>query len=175
MPKKPAKPSKPTAAPKKPLRRPNPPPAVKLGPTGRPTLYQPEFDEIVYRLGLLGLTDGELAGFFGVDETTIANWEKAHPEFLRSRARAREDADGKVARAQYHAAIGYRHEDVHISSYEGEITVTPVMKYYPPNVQAGQWWLKNRHPDKWKDKFDIANSGTVVIGVINYADQDDKA
>lgn len=158
---------------KRTIKRPNPPPAIKLeplGPTGRPQTYQDEFCEIVYRLGLLGLTDAELAGFFGVSEQTITDWEKAHPEFLGSRARAREDADGKVARALLHRAMGYHHPDVHITSYEGQVTMTPIVKHYPPDTQAASWWLKNRQPTKWRDKVEVESSGTLTVTTVNYAD-----
>jgi hypothetical protein len=157
---------------KKTRKRPNPPPAVTLEPlgAGRPQSYKPEFDELAYRMALLGLTDEEMAQFFGVNPDTIYAWDRDHPGFSESRARGKLPADGEVAVKLHQRAMGYEHEDVHISSYEGNVTMTPIIKHYPPDTQAAQWWLKNRQPKKWKDKVEVENSGTLTVATVNYAD-----
>lgn len=125
---------------------------------GRPTLYQDSYPDQARRLALLGMTDAEMAEFFGVSHTTIYEWDKAHPEFAESRARGKANADAKVAEKLYHRALGYHHPDTHISTYLGEVTETPIVKHYPPDTQAASWWLKNRQPAKWKDKSDIEHT-----------------
>ena len=149
-------------------RQPNPPPAVTL-PTpgvGRPRVYDPDYAEVVRRLCLLGLDDDELATFFGVSKKVIFEWVDAHAEFRDARARAREWADAEVAESLYKRALGYSHPDSHVSNYQGDITVTPLVKHYPPDTQAASWWLKNRRGDKWQDKQNIDHSGSVGLGVI---------
>lgn len=142
---------------KKTRRRPNPPPAVELEPlgSGRPQSYKPEFAELAYRMALLGLDDVEMAAFFGVAPSRIYEWDKLHPEFKESRARGKLPADGEVAAKLYHRARGYEHEDMHIAVSQGEVIKTPIVKHYPPDTQAATWWLKNRQPKRWKDKFDV--------------------
>lgn len=134
---------------------------------GRPTEYRDDYPDQARRLCLLGMTDEELAGFFGVDVRTIYRWDEVHPEFCQARARGKEGADGKVAERLYHRALGYHHDDVHISTYEGDVTMTPIVKHYPPDTQAATWWLRNRQPKKWRDKQDIevtgANGGPVFV------------
>lgn len=132
-------------------------------PAGRPTLYREEHADTARRLCLLGLTDEELAEFFGVHPDTIYEWDRVHPEFSEARARGKERADAKVAERLYHRALGYHHPDVHVSSYEGAITLTPVTKHYPPDTQAATWWLKNRRGKNWRDKSEIEHSGEVGI------------
>ena len=142
--------------------------AAPRAPVGRPSLYRPEHVETVHRLGLLGLTDEEIAKFFGVDVTTVYNWDKAHPEFYQSRTRARDDADAQVAERLFKRALGYSHPAVKIFMPAG--AEAPVYadytEHYPPDTQAATWWLKNRQKALWQDKSAVENSGTVQMGVI---------
>lgn len=122
---------------------------------GRPTLYKEEYNEQAYRLCLLGATDEELAEFFHVTEQTINNWKNDYPKFFESLKRGKASADANVAESLYKRAIGYSHPDVHISNFQGEITITDVTKHYPPDTGAAFIWLKNRQPNKWKDKVEV--------------------
>lgn len=117
---------------------------------GRPTAYKKEYAEQVYKLCLLNAIDADIADFFGVQEKTINNWKKKYPLFLQSIKRGKIKADAEVAEALFHRACGYSHPDVHISNYQGDITVTDITKHYPPDTAAGFIWLKNRAG--WKDK-----------------------
>ena len=112
------------------------------------------------------MDDNELAVFFGVSPDTISEWAKTHAAFSEARARAREWADAEVAESLYKRALGYSHPDSHVSNYQGDITVTPLVRHYPPDTQAASWWLKNRRGDKWQDKQNIDHGGSVGLGVI---------
>jgi hypothetical protein len=144
-----AKPTKATPSKKKPASKAKATPA-----RGRPTLYQAAYAEQARRLALLGQTDAEMAAFFGVAERTIHYWKDAHPDFLQSLKEGKADADAKVAAALYQRALGYSHPDTHISNYQGEITITPITKHYPPDPVSMIFWLKNRQPDKWRDRVE---------------------
>ena len=140
-------------------------------------MYRDTYPEQARKLHLLGMTDEEVAEFFEVDKSTIYDWDKAHPEFADSRARGKIPADAKVAERLYHRALGYHHEDTHISTYEGNVTMTPIVKHYPPDTQAASWWLKNRQPRRWKDKSEVtgANDGPLIVitGVTRATDSAD--
>ncbi len=126
---------------------------------GRPTLYREEYPEQARKLCLLGATDKELADFFGVEESTLNNWKHAHPNFMESIKRGKMQADADVADRLFQRAMGYEHQDVHISSYQGDITETPIIKYYAPDPTAAIFWLKNRQRDKWRDKTETELTG----------------
>lgn len=121
---------------------------------GRPTKYKEEYAEQAYKLCLLGHTDAELAEFFEVEESTINNWKLAHPDFLESIKRGKSIADGEVAESLYKRAMGYKHDDVDIKVIDGQIVMTPLTKYYPPDTAALIFWLKNRQKKKWRDKIE---------------------
>jgi hypothetical protein len=122
-------------------------------PGGRPTKYKPEYAEQGYKLALLGLTDVQLSEFFEVNESTIHEWKKAHPEFSEALKKGKLIADSEVAVSLYERACGYEHEDLHISNYQGEITKTKLTKHYPPDTAAAFIWLKNRQG--WRDRQEL--------------------
>ena len=124
-------------------------------PVGRPTLFRDDYVEQAYKLCLLGATDAELADFFEVCERTINTWKEDYPEFLQSIKAGKASADAAVAESLYKRALGYSHPDVHISNFQGMITVTDIVKHYPPDTGAAFIWLKNRQPHKWKDKVEV--------------------
>jgi len=122
----------------------------------RPTKYKEEFPKQAYKLCLIGATDAQLANFFEVNPDTIYEWKKVHKEFSESLKEGKSVADGEVAKSLYHRAKGYSHKNVHVSNYQGEITLTELTKHYPPDTTACIFWLKNRQPNLWRDKRELA-------------------
>jgi hypothetical protein len=96
-------------------------------PVGRPTLYDPRFCSIATNLGLLGLTNAEVAEALGIHVDTLYEWRKQHAEFSDALSAGKVEADGKVARALYDAAMS-------------------------GNVTACIFWLKNRKRAQWRDQ-----------------------
>lgn len=122
---------------------------------GRPTSFKPEYVEQAYKLCLLGAIDKELCDFFNVAESTLNLWKQKQPKFLDALKRGKIIADATVAHSLYRRATGYSHPETHISNYQGEIIKTEITKHYPPDTTACIFWLKNRQPDKWRDKINI--------------------
>lgn len=119
---------------------------------GRPSKYREEFPAQAAKLCMLGATDKELADFFEVTLSTISEWKVVHQEFSDALKEGKQLADAQVADSLYKRATGYSHPDVHISNYQGLVTITPIVKHYPPDPTSMIFWLKNRRPDLWRDK-----------------------
>lgn len=119
---------------------------------GRPSSFLPEYAQQAEKLCKLGAIDKELADFFGVSEQTVNAWKQQFPEFLESIKRGKMAADSEVAERLYQRAMGYSHPDCHISNFQGEVTITPLTKHYPPDATSAIFWLKNRRPEQWRDK-----------------------
>jgi hypothetical protein len=136
---------------------------------GRPTLYKPEYDTIAERMALLGATDVQLSDAFGVSEQTLNAWKLAHPNFLESLKRGKDEADAKVARSLYERALGYSHPSekvvtVALGANQGsEVVKVPITEHYPPDTTAAIFWLKNRQKAHWRDKHEVEHSGEVSI------------
>lgn len=135
---------------------------------GRPTDYDPEYNEQARKLCLLGATDEELADFFGVTEQTINNWKIAHPEFFESIKEGKERADSEVASKLFHRACGYSHEAVQIAvdAKTGKDHAVPYIKHYPPDTAAGIFWLKNRRKKDWREKVTVGGDSEEPIEVL---------
>ena len=119
---------------------------------GRPSSYKPEYAEQAKKLARLGATDKEMADFFEVGEKTLNNWKQDYPEFLQSLKEGKLLADAEVSSKLFHRATGYEHEDTDIRVIDKKIVTTTITKHYPPDTTACIFWLKNRQPDKWRDK-----------------------
>ena len=131
-------------------------PKKKKHPGGRPTKYKPEYAEQAYKLAQEGFTDKKIADFFKVQERTVNNWKTDYPGFFQSLKRGKDEFDSDVIeKSLAHRASGYSHPDVHISNYQGKITVTPIIKHYPPDPASMIFWLKNRRSNRWRDKQSV--------------------
>lgn len=126
---------------------------------GRPSKFKEEFIEQARILAERGFTEREIAEFLNVTERTIANWKKRYEEFFQVLKVAKEHADERVERALYERAVGYKHDEEKLFSYEGEIIRAEVTKHYPPDVSAATFWLSNRRKDQWKNHSQHAHSG----------------
>lgn len=100
-------------------------------------LYDPEVHPRVVE-GLLrdGKTRQQVAETLGISYQTLRNWDKKYPEFAEAVKIGAQQADDQVVSALFKNAIGY----------------TKNGHYYPPNITAQIFWLKNRQPEDWRDK-----------------------
>lgn len=113
-------------------------------------------------LCLNGATDADLAREFGVCESTINNWKHRHAEFLESVSRGKAVADAAVVRALHQRAMGYRFTTTKtvkkLIAAKGdkpamvEVTETTTDTFIPPDPTACIFWLKNRDPERWRDR-----------------------
>lgn len=98
-----------------------------------------------------GFTDVELATFFGVTEKTINNWKK-DKIFLQSLKDWKVEADEVVEKSLYQRAIGYDAPETKVFNNNGKLLTIDLIKHYPPDPTSMIFWLKNRQPDKWREK-----------------------
>jgi len=133
-------------------------------PGGRPTAYEEEFSARAEALCRdFALTDRGLAQVFNVSKTTITNWKNEHPKFLASIKNGKSQKDRRVERSLYERATGYSHPEEKVFCQQGEIVTHETRKHYPPDTAAAFIWLKNRQPERWRDKIEIQASGNINI------------
>ena len=123
---------------------------------GRKSAYKEEYNQLAENYALLGATDKEMADLFGVTERTLNQWKKDYPEFLQSLKKGKSIADANVASRLYNRAIGYSCKATKFATSEGRITDSKeYTEHYPPDTTAAIFWLKNRQPEKWRDKKEV--------------------
>ena len=140
---------------------------------GRPTKYKEEFTEQAYKLCLLGATDKDMADFFDVDEATINRWKQSYPEFCKSLKEGKQQADAVIASRLFQRAFGYSHPEDKIFNNNGKPLIVSTVKHYAPDTTAAIFWLKNRQPDKWRDRVETQHSGVIVNLIDNITDDDE--
>lgn len=125
---------------------------------GRPSKFEQLSDldlKNIERLAKRGFTDKEMSEFLGVTEQTFNNWKKAHSNFFESLKDWKLEADNRVERSLYERATGYRHPEDKIFKPAGEEpTIVKTEKHYPPDTTACIYWLNNRKPDEYKNRFE---------------------
>lgn len=114
-----------------------------------------------------GAIERDIAKKLGVSESTFSGYKKEHPELMQTLTVNKEVADARVESALYKRAIGYEYDEVCTEvSPDGTKTKTTT-KQVLPDVTAQIFWLKNRKPDRWKDKQDINIEGASKVEIIN--------
>jgi len=156
-----------------------------------------------YRLCLLGMTNKQLSEWFNKDITTIEYWYRNKPRFRQAVDKGRKHADGKVAEALYHAALGYEHESVKFfrgtvteKEYDEDGNLIKEKKYpkiqkvtytkkYKPDTKAAEKFLGVRNRDTWgqadKVKHEHAhlhsevNMNSILDELSDYSDEELQA
>lgn len=142
----------------------------------RPSLYKEEYTKLAYKLALLGSTDKELADIFEVAESTFSKWKVDFPELSEALKKGKDEADSIVVKSLFNRANGFHKEETEEIMYKGEIVELKRKKYYPPDVTACIYWLKNRQRDKWGDrKEDLLKDNLIPdIKIIYEPSKDNK-
>lgn len=139
---------------------------------GRPTEYKAEYCQQAADLCARGATDMELADFFEVSVRTIYRWKAEHQEFCQAIAVAKDIADERVERSLYNRAVGYSHDAVKIFMPAGANApvYAPYVEHVAPETGAAMFWLKNRRPEKWREKVTqevTGADGAPLVPIIN--------
>ena len=100
-----------------------------------------------------GLTDEQVAEKIGVRRETLYDWKKRYPNISNALKKGKEVVDNEVENALLKRALGYSYKEIKTKEENGIITETVTTeKEVVPDVTAQIFWLKNRRPNKWRDK-----------------------
>ncbi|MEG0416409.1 MAG: helix-turn-helix domain-containing protein [Erysipelothrix sp.] len=131
------------------------------------TNVQPRFKEIREWIQS-GMIELHVAKKLGISEATFSNYKNKYPELLQLLNEAKIVPDQQVEDSLFKRAIGYLYEEetrelmLNPLTMERELVITKtVTKQVVPDVTAQIFWLKNRRPDRWRDKQDINLNGQI--------------
>ena len=100
-----------------------------------------------------GLTDEQIAKNIGISRSTLNVWKDRYSDISDALKKGKDVIDRQVENALLKRALGYEYEEVKEKSEDGVITErTVTKKEVVPDTTAQIFWLKNRKPDKWRDK-----------------------
>lgn len=101
-----------------------------------------------------GLTDEQIMKNMGIQsKSTFYGYKKDYPNFSNALKKGKEVADYEVENALFKRAIGYTKE-IKEQKIDKDGYVHDLVKevHIPGDTTAQIYWLKNRKPDKWRDK-----------------------
>lgn len=115
-----------------------------------------------------GLTDAEIAHNMGISHTSFYKYRNENAEFANALKRGKAPVDIKVENQLLKSALGFKvtvKKAVKVKTKknkpgvglieEEHIEMVDEEQYIPPVPAAQFFWLKNRRPDKWREKQDI--------------------
>ena len=108
-----------------------------------------------------GLTDEQIAANAGIATATLYDWKKRHPEVSEALKKGKEVVDVQVENALLKRALGYTYTETKKERTAEGVRTTTTIKEVVPDTTAQIFWLKNRRPDRWRDKQDIEHSGQI--------------
>lgn len=126
-------------------------------------LYNDEILPKVEQLAASGLNNKQIAEAICIGEKTFYEWMQRYPQFSHSIKKYRGVADIMVENALFKSAIGTEYDEIkkerkfNKKTGQFEVVVTEVInKYIPGNSTAQIFYLKNRMPDRYRDKVETA-------------------
>ncbi len=106
-------------------------------------------------LASVGLTDKQIADKMKVTESTINKWKLDHIEFSEALKRGKKDPDEQVEKSLCRRANGFKYTEVKVEGLGDQKRITKTKKLVAPDTVAAIFWLKNRRPDRWRDKQEV--------------------
>lgn len=118
-----------------------------------------------------GLTDKQIAGNIGVSEKSFNDWKTRFPSLSSALKKGKAPVDLAVENALYKSATGYTktlRKPVKLRQRGGVEVIEYVDEefYYPPQVTAQIFWLKNRRRDRWKDKPEESGANEQISEIL---------
>ncbi len=102
-----------------------------------------------------GLTEEQIAYNMGISRETLRVWKNKYSVISGTLKKGKEIVDIQVENALLKRALGYVSKEQKVTK-DGEII--ELEKEIPPDTTAQIFWLKNRKPDKWRDKVENVNT-----------------
>ncbi len=125
-----------------------------------------------------GLTDEQIADNIGISRSTLNSWKDKYSDISDTLKRGKEVVDRQVENALLKRALGYEYTETtreYIPELDEMKTTKKVTKQVAPDTTAQIFWLKNRKPDKWRDKLNrdcSSEDETEGVEIINDADKE---
>ena len=102
-----------------------------------------------------GLTDEQIAAKIRINPATLYDWKKKFPKISEALKKGKEVVDFEVENALLKRALGYDFQETRVENSDKDGTkVVQTLKHIPGDPTAQIFWLKNRRPDKWRDRRD---------------------
>lgn len=123
-----------------------------------------------------GLTDEQIAQKMGIAPRTYYEWRTKYPQFSQAIKKGKAPVDYEVENTLLKKALGYvmtvkkpmklkskKQLSGKATIEEERIEYADEEIYIPPDTTAQIFWLKNRRPEKWRDRPEASQNGSNEI------------
>lgn len=123
-----------------------------------------------------GLTDEQIAQKMGIAPRTYYEWRTKYPQISQAIKKGKAPVDYEVENTLLKKALGYvmtvkkpmklkskKQIGGRVAVEEECIEYADEEIYIPPDTTAQIFWLKNRRPEKWRDKPEASQNGSNEI------------
>lgn len=124
--------------------------------SSHPSLSIPISPEaLLQRLGESGLTNEQIAPFFGLSVFQFQELISQNPDLQNILDQAKTIPNQQVESSLFKRALGYSVKEIH--KVEGK-PAKVIIKEIAPDVIADIFWLKNRDPKRWRDTLEVSHT-----------------
>ena len=106
-----------------------------------------------------GFTEEEIAKNMDVSRSTLNQWKNDFPDILNAIKNNKATSNYLVEGSVFKSIMGftktYKNQKV---TKDGFVVEYEETVYIPPNALLAMFWMKNRMPDKWRDKVEITTN-----------------
>lgn len=102
-----------------------------------------------------GLIDEQIAHNMGVAYSTFREWINKFQALSEAVKKGKAPVDLEVENALLKRALGYTYTEVTTEDSAEGRKVKRTVKHVLPDTTAQIFWLKNRRPDRWREKQQI--------------------
>lgn len=123
-----------------------------------------------------GLTDEQIAKNLGISKTSLYKYKEEHIELFELLKKGKEIIDYEVENALLKKALGFKEtvkKAIKVKNVEysngrrlketEDVIMVDEEIFVQPDTTAQIFWLKNRKPDKWRDKQVVESNNTIEV------------
>lgn len=106
-----------------------------------------------------GFTEEEIATNMGIGRSTLNEWKNKFIDISNTIKKNKQVSDYLVEGSVFRSVMGFtKTYDNEKVTKDGYVVKYKETVYIPPNPLLSMFWLKNRLPDKWREKVEVIPS-----------------
>jgi len=136
--------------------------------------YNARLPALAEKYARAGMIDKQIAKKLGICLASFYKYQIKHIEFMEALKRGKAPVDAEVENSLLKRTLGFEYEETTVEYSPGPKggkakpnSIKKTTKMVIPDVTACIFWLKNRKPQRWRDRHDFNVTGDMNIKVVS--------